>query len=432
MATVLNADSTADVSGTPPVMTPGPNFRVHLTYLDGMRGLAALYVLIYHAWISQATEASKTGLHGLLTNWLLYGHFAVDIFIVLSGFCLMLPVVRRGTLEGGMRTFFVRRAWRILPTFWAALVLSFGLDLLQQRVSPNCETLTLSWKAFLANALLLPDTLAGVNGINGAFWSVAVEWKIYFLFPLVVLAWRRWGVAAALGLTALIGYGTFGLLHWLYPGGLFTQPGANGVVGILCPWYVFLFGLGTAAAALAYGPRPIKALGASRVILGLACAAGVGVLLHFHPCGDPAYNTSWPWIDALVGGFAALVLLMLGAQNRRGGRTRLHAVLSWRPLASVGQFSYSLYLIHLPLLWLFIAVSHLAVHHGVSFHIVRRCLAVFGVPLIVAAAYGFSIVFERPFLDSRLRARVLSRLWGRVASFEANSPPLITDAARVG
>ena len=105
--------------------------RAHLDHLDGVRGLAALFVVLHHAWLLTADHfpiAAETGLLGLLTNWLLYGHLAVDVFIVLSGFCLILPVARSGgALAGGAAGFYRRRARRILPPYFAALTISVAL-----------------------------------------------------------------------------------------------------------------------------------------------------------------------------------------------------------------------------------------------------------------------------------------------------------------
>ena len=68
----------------------------HLGYLDGLRALAALYVVAVHA-LSQVDRHHDriSAPWSLITGLFLYGHYAVDLFIVLSGFCLMLPVVRR-------------------------------------------------------------------------------------------------------------------------------------------------------------------------------------------------------------------------------------------------------------------------------------------------------------------------------------------------
>src|SRR5689334_14181642 len=126
MPSVASSDAEAVVTALPPA-------QAHLDYLDGLRALAALFVLFCHAlqspWPYIYSRYPPPALH-LFTGWLYHGHFAVDVFIVLSGFCLMLPVVRGdGTLRGGAKRFFRRRARRILPTYYGALAFSLILSL---------------------------------------------------------------------------------------------------------------------------------------------------------------------------------------------------------------------------------------------------------------------------------------------------------------
>ena len=166
---------------TPPHQTAG-----HRDYLDGLRALAALWVILSHIWIIPCGMAARESLVGRLTNWTLYSHFAVDIFIVLSGFCLILPVARDGKLKGGAIPFFLRRARRILPPFYAALVLSVGVALVIEALGR--QPVQVSGLALLANVFLVQDLFQPLNIFNGPFWSIAVEWRIYFLFPLIVWA----------------------------------------------------------------------------------------------------------------------------------------------------------------------------------------------------------------------------------------------------
>ena len=109
--------------------TAGVRPRLRLDFLDGLRGLAALYVLLYHASLragvlaaaapAQPVAKAISVLHFCLLG---YGHLAVAVFIVLSGYCLMLPVARTegAVLPGGALAFIQRRARRILPPYYAA------------------------------------------------------------------------------------------------------------------------------------------------------------------------------------------------------------------------------------------------------------------------------------------------------------------------
>ena len=108
--------------------------RPRLDYLDGLRGLAALYVILHHAYMCMIYYKPES-LPSLLlsaTSWLQYGRLAVATFIVLSGFCLMIPVIRSKDkkVHGGNRIYFKRRARRILPPYYIALLLSSVLYIL--------------------------------------------------------------------------------------------------------------------------------------------------------------------------------------------------------------------------------------------------------------------------------------------------------------
>ena len=120
--------------------------RVRLDYLDGLRGLAALYIVLFHlsfrlwALVNPFPHSLLAkGVFLLNTLFLSYGHYAVPVFIVLSGYCLMLPVVRNGngTLPKGFMDFMRRRARRILPPYYAALVLFVGYCLIAPRIGFN-------------------------------------------------------------------------------------------------------------------------------------------------------------------------------------------------------------------------------------------------------------------------------------------------------
>src|ERR1700689_2493356 len=100
----------------------------HLNFLDGIRGATALYVVGHHILQWSFINYKNERLPGWfrVVQVFKFGHLAVGIFIVLSGFCLMLPVARSGNdrLTRGLTEFIKRRARRILPPYYAAFVLS--------------------------------------------------------------------------------------------------------------------------------------------------------------------------------------------------------------------------------------------------------------------------------------------------------------------
>src|SRR5439155_24453768 len=128
------------VGGSPPLQPPGsqadarsvesaPSHSRRLAHLDGLRGLAALAVVLHHIWLTIWPFEYGREPRGLarVTDVLAYGHFPVGVFIVVSGFCLMRPVCASGGLEGDALGFLRRRARRILPPYYAAVAFSLVL-----------------------------------------------------------------------------------------------------------------------------------------------------------------------------------------------------------------------------------------------------------------------------------------------------------------
>ena len=129
------APTLATLSADVPSRTGGAS-GIHLEFLDGIRGLSAFYVLLHHAYLMllDAGVGAGGGLAGLLMSGLrplAFGRYAVDMFIVLSGYCLMLPMVRGANgMKGGFKGYIRRRARRILPPYYAALTISLLVILL--------------------------------------------------------------------------------------------------------------------------------------------------------------------------------------------------------------------------------------------------------------------------------------------------------------
>src|SRR5579875_2648256 len=105
--------------------------RLRLEFLDGLRGLAALYVVEHHIAQFALSPHASPWRHAQRLYWHIfcYGHQAVVVFIVLSGYVLMLPVARTqdGHMPKGVWDYFKRRARRILPPYYAALAICFLL-----------------------------------------------------------------------------------------------------------------------------------------------------------------------------------------------------------------------------------------------------------------------------------------------------------------
>jgi peptidoglycan/LPS O-acetylase OafA/YrhL len=154
----------------------------HILFLDHLRGLAIFIVFIFHS-LQQDFTASRAW--SFPRSW---GPLGVAIFFVISGFCIHLSHVR--SREPGFGTFFIRRFFRIYPPYLVALlffVLIFPgsrLDFHSGNDAANFLT-----HLFLVHNLNAPF----IFGINGSFWSIAVEVQLYALYPLLLWLTRSWG-----------------------------------------------------------------------------------------------------------------------------------------------------------------------------------------------------------------------------------------------
>ena len=399
------------VQNTAPLPATERRPRLHLDYLDGLRGLAALYVVVFHIRVYHLNLAPA------LLHWtapLGFGSDAVAVFIVLSGFCLMLPVARSedGTLRGGAWRFFRSRARRILPPYYFAVgfsLLLIALFIGHKTGSPWDDSVPVTKLGLLSHLLLLQDvTRATWNQISPPLWSVSVEWRIYFCFPLLVLCWRRFGpwatTAAALALSWLL---VFAFLFLPFVSRFNSQQ--NGV----SPQFLGLFALGMLAAGISFSAHPALSRLRERLPWGRLTAAAFAVLVAANAVLPQALGTRPVW-DCCAGLFAVCLLV---AASRPGG---WQAALSSRPLVSVGSFAYSLYLIHFPLVqmvWLFlIRPLHLGPAAGFALHLLL------GVPVCVAVAYGFHLICERPFMSKPGQAAPKTERQAEAAAIESPAP----------
>jgi peptidoglycan/LPS O-acetylase OafA/YrhL len=351
--------------------------RGRVVGLDGLRGLAALYVLLFHSWLLAFRHFPRNTGPAYLT-WAMYGRLSVVFFLVLSGFSLALfPAANQWRL-GGTARFLRRRAWRILPAYWAALAISLVVAVFiaaaTHKGPPNHRSLAVF-------GLLLQDFVKARTP-NGALWSVAVEAELYLLFPLFLLIRRRLG---ALMLLAVVTVPVL-LLSLTAPHG--TPPeGDTGLTPHLAP--VFVAGL--VAAGVVTASARFRAL----PWLWLALAACAPVLLLIYAKGSYWTGHHYFWIDlAITPGLTMLIVAV--ATRPAGALTRL---LSSRPLARLGKISYSLYLIHLPILT--VLAKKVAPHHVERGPHTYAFLVVVGVPLSLLAAWLFAAVFEIPFQRHR-------------------------------
>jgi peptidoglycan/LPS O-acetylase OafA/YrhL len=361
-----------------------------LGYLDGLRAIAATYVLIYHVLL-KINLANYPPVVFLMVQPLAYGHYAVDMFIVISGFCLMLPVIKNnGSMPGGYLLFFKKRARRILPTYYLALI--FTLLLIFTIIGKKTNTIwdgciPVTLENIWTHLLLVQDMFYhSCYAINYTFWSISVEWHIYFLFPLLLLVYKKWGLVFTMNASFVLSIFLWYALSQT-PLSFYT----------MSPHYIGLFVFGMFAAQLSFGETDFRLKRNFWHISNLILSGIFGLTLLCIVIFKIIVASLFQ--DLLFGILAALFLVFLS----KGKLKYINRLLSWRPLVFVGSFAYSIYLIHAPLLQVITQYLIAPLHLNPTNSLLA--LLVLGVPLIIALAYLFFLVAERPFLRYRKNAR---------------------------
>ena len=359
--------------------------------LDGIRGLAALFVVLNHIF-ERAWPGFPADHAPFWAAWMIYGRFAVVMFIALSGFSLGLGPARSGWRFKSITTYAHRRAWRILPPYWAAL--GFSLVMTWYVLAQPGWALP-NGKSVVVYGLLVQDAFSA-GSPNRAFWSIAIEAQLYVLLPLLLLLVRRVSARAMVGLVAAIVV-TIGLLgpH---------VPLMNSALAKFTPDLAVLFAVGLLAAGIVTAGEHTR----SRPWTGYALAATVPVIALMVIKGSTWSNLNLFWLDLAWAPAVGCFLTAVATSRPRPVVRFLDSRLPW----SLGSCSYSLYLTHMPIV---IAVSYGLVLGRVAtgtptFFVLAAIL----LPVTVCFARLFAAVFELPFQRHRgwipLRQAMSARL----------------------
>ncbi|MDF5755012.1 acyltransferase [Spongiactinospora sp. TRM90649] len=351
--------------------------RARLAGLDGIRGLAALFVVLHHCYLlSYPGFPVDNGPPWL--GWMMYGHFAVGVFIVLSGFSLAVAPARNGWRLGGVKRFAHRRLWRILPPYWPALAMSL---IIAWTLVPQPGESAPTAKSVLVYGLLLQDVI-GSPSPNGALWSIAVEAQLYLVFPLLLLVVRRAGAVVMLAAVTVVVAAV---------GALSASVAAIDALMRLTPQFAALFAVGVVAAGIVSAGDRVRNLPWH----WLALLAFLPVLALILVNGSVWTVGNFFWVDLAIGPSVGMLLAAVATGRPR----RLVRLLDSRPVRGLGSFSYSLYLTHAPLV---VAVSALVVV-PITEPGGGRLAATLGLalPLTLVVARLFAAVFELPFQRHR-------------------------------
>lgn len=280
--------------------------RRRFTLIDGLRGLAAVSVMLYH----YCTSDMRVHLAALLPAWFMAatkkGWLGVQVFFVLSGFVIAYAIGRREMdLPSGAR-FALRRQVRLDPPYWVSLLFSsalpwgWRLHLHDNRWAPSLRDVGFH--------LVYLQDLFHRRPIQPIYWTLAIEVQFYMVFVACLVALRRLPRAGPYVLLASGLYALHAAMHWRFLGGWFIPH-----------WYMFVLGVLT-------WWRLDKRFHWLPHALYVALIAYMGYRFH----------RLEPYAAA---GVATLITVA-------GLTDRLHRWLDLRVLQFLGAISYGIYLLH--------------------------------------------------------------------------------------
>jgi peptidoglycan/LPS O-acetylase OafA/YrhL len=334
--------------------------------LDGLRGLLALSVILHHGMVTHAFFAGRGWVAPPENFDSLAGSGAVAMFFMASAYLFWGRVIRSGgALDSG--SFFAGRVRRLVPMYAVALALFLAIVAIQTRF-----TLRVPLRAVLEQVVRWSSfCLMDVGNVNGFFsysvwsvvWTLQYEWLFYLLLPFFAFAYRamRWPWLLYVAIFAMAA--TFPSLVMAF----FFAAGAVSVYVVeRCrrwPWMRWTF------AALGLGAVPV-------------------LVQSFHEADR--FTEGWYNPEPALLLFAMFVASLSGAGP--------WALLRWKPLGFLGHISYSVYLLHQPMIYI-VSVFGL----GPSQYAAMRPLALYATLLAIGAmtitVSTVTFIFvEKPFL----------------------------------
>lgn len=151
------------------------HLRQRITELDGLRGIAAISVVLYH-YTSRFGEKFGSNLTSSIWEFE-YGRYGVDLFFIISGFVIFMTIEKLKDPED----FIYKRFIRLYPTFWFCMLLTFFL---MKYFGP--ELLKRSTEELLVNISMVPS-LFGVRAVDGVYWSLLIELCFYGCMLMLLL-----------------------------------------------------------------------------------------------------------------------------------------------------------------------------------------------------------------------------------------------------
>jgi peptidoglycan/LPS O-acetylase OafA/YrhL len=334
---------------------------IRIEFLDYIRGIAILSVYFFHS-LSQSFHFSSLPWNGLLRSYAVpksflillpasFGWAGVSIFFVVSGFCIHLSFNQHNRQWG---SFFIRRFFRIYPPYFFALLLfAIIFSMPKFRLEQDLFSGSVDWRSFFIHLFLIHNfDLHSFWIINPAFWSIAVEAQLYLIYPLLLLMVSRLGWKRAIICVAIcellidgisgISEGVIGSADFFGfkpPTFLSTIASLNYHVAISPLGYWFSWSLGAYIADAFIRDQPLPFAKSS--ILFWSVLIGISYFVR------PLYSFFFVLVALLT---ATSISKLISGEFPK---VRI-PYFCLKFLRQTGLWSYSIYLLHQPLIVIFL------------------------------------------------------------------------------
>lgn len=380
-----------------------------LDSIDALRGIAAMMVAGYHIWghygvypwvsLGVVPTTAHAGLFAYLVSPLRWGYLGVSLFLVLSGFCIHLPLARRRGTPGAYgfdaKSFYLRRMWRLYPAYAISVIATFVLLTIaypsNDPIAPSHNMGDLISHLTLTHGFF--DSY--FYSITNVYWSLALEFQLYLLYPLFLYAFWKIGVTRGIVLLTIfsIAWRYVSLTYFGHQLISISWTGPYAMMGfVFARMPEWLFG-----AWLAEWFVSGRFKSANRFMLWAA-----SIMLLYGAILTSFDQRLWSLTDIVFGlGFAfAIAASIVPRRNVALAKPRVF----YRSWIWLGTISYSIYLFHQQLSWFAKPLIDRLPGDHLQFA-VRTLVLVASIP-IIAVIYRF---VESPFLK---RPRPKTRFYG--------------------
>lgn len=155
------------------------------TYIDGLRGFAALSVMFFHFYVLLSKKGQVQVFPKLIHAYFMHGNLGVQIFFVLSGFVIAHSIWKEGITWSYVGNFALRRSLRLDPPYWIIIVLTYIALYFTKSGAVESPIKSISIGDALLNFFYL-DKLAGVQFIVSVGWTLQIEIQFYLCFILLL------------------------------------------------------------------------------------------------------------------------------------------------------------------------------------------------------------------------------------------------------